>query len=92
MENSEFYLVVEDIFEIAGKGIVVIGWVQGGSIEKGNKIVVVSRLFENKNCTVLGIEKFNKLLKIAYPGDYIGVTLSHISKKDIHKKDILKKI
>lgn len=91
-EGSEFYLVIDGIFDIVGKGIIVTGQVQGGSISVGDNVVVASRFFENKNCNVLGIEGFRKKLKCAHPGDNVGITLSNIHKKEIHTKDTLKRI
>ena len=52
----------------------------------------MSNYFENKNCTVSGIETFSKKLRCAYPGDSVGLTLSNIHKTDVHLKDVLEKI
>lgn len=92
MENSEFYLIVDGIFDIIGKGVVVTGCVQGDCINTGEDIIIDSRYFENKTCKVLQIENFRKKLKYACPGDNVGITLSNIKKTDIHKKDTIRKI
>ena len=92
MESSEFYLIVDDIFNIIGKGVVVTGCVQGGSISIGDNVVINSRYFEDRIGKVTHIETFRKQLKCAYPGDTIGLTLSNIQKTDVHKKDTIRKL
>lgn len=92
MENSKFYLIVDGIFNIIGKGIVVTGCVQGDYINVGDELVINSKYFENKTCKALQIETFRKKLKCAYPGDNVGITLSNIQKADVHKKDTIRKM
>ena len=82
-------MVVYDVFDITGRGIVVTGIVRNQSISVGNTMYVVSTQGEIKSVEVIGIEKQGQLYNIAYAGDDVGLLLKGISKNDISAGSVL---
>jgi len=82
-----FYMPIEDIFEISGRGIVVTGTILSGSIEVNEQIEIVSS--ETKSARVTGIERLKKLLDRAEEGDNVGILLCGITKKDVRRGAVL---
>lgn len=85
--RSEFSMVVEDIFTIIGRGTVVTGKIERGSIKVGDII----RINNTTKVEISGIEMFRSKLDEASEGDNVGLLLKDITKKDIKKGDILSK-
>lgn len=85
--NGSFHMIVDDVFTITGKGIVVTGKIDSGEIHLGDSININNQ----RNTIVDGIEMFRKTLDYAKAGDCCGILLKDISKDDIHRGDILTK-
>ena len=85
--SGEFYMLVEDVFTIAGRGTVVTGRVEKGEVHIGDIVSISGR----NNAEVTGIEMFRKTLDFAKAGDNCGILLKDISRNDIHKGDYLAK-
>ena len=51
---------VEDVFSIKGRGTVVTGRVERGTMKKGEEIEIVGLREESMKTTVTGIEMFHK--------------------------------
>lgn len=86
--DPSFRLTVEDVFTIRGRGTVVTGRVESGTLNVGDQ-VYIKRQNSTKQTVVTGIEAFRKLLNQAQTGDTIGVLLRDISKQDIQRGDVL---
>ena len=84
-----FRLTIADVFFIKGRGIVVTGTVESGTLKVGDKIQIARAGGSPRSVTVTGIEQFRKLLTEAQAGDDIGVLLRGIEKQDIQKGDVL---
>ena len=79
--SSDFLMYVEESYDITGRGRVVTGRVQNGSIRTGDKVTLISCDESTKapvrtTYTVEGIEMFHKLLDEARKGDNVGILLS----------------
>ena len=78
--KNDFLLYVEDFYNVTGRGRVVIGRVENGSIRVGDKVTLMS-YDENTlapvktTFTVEGIEMFKKKLDEAQKGDDVGILL-----------------
>ncbi len=83
-----FHLKVEDVFSIRGRGTVVIGTIDAGTLHVGDEIVIHGS-GGDKKATVAGIEKAHSVLKEASQGDAVGVLLRDIDKGDIQRGDEL---
>ena len=89
LANVSFKMTIDDIFTITGRGTVVTGTVEIGSIKIGDKILVVRLNGEKIPSTVTGVEMFRKLLTTATVGDNIGLLLRGIEKGMLTKGDVI---
>lgn len=87
--KPSFYLVVEDTFPITGRGIVVTGLIQRGSVKLNDYVCVKRRNGSVKRCRIAGIEMKKKLWEAACQGDEVGLLLKDVHRKEIGKGDVL---
>jgi elongation factor Tu len=83
-----FRMTVADIFSIKGRGTVVTGKIEGGTLQVGDEIVIQGKNGE-KRTTVAGIEMFRKVLSQAEAGAEVGVLLKDITRDGIQAGDVL---
>ena len=77
--KEEFYMDIEDVFEITGRGVVVTGQVKAGCINVGDCIILINKQNNYyKVCQIAGIEMFRKLLDRCEFGDNVGILLKGI--------------
>ena len=88
--DKPFLMPVEDIFSIEGRGTVVTGRVERGSVKVGEEIEIVG-IKPTTLTTVTGVEMFNKQLDKAQAGDNAGVLLRGTKKEDVHRGQVLAK-
>ena len=74
-------MVVEDTFNISGRGVVVTGVIASGTIKVGDEMAIITPDGFVKSVVITGIEHFRKLLDIANEGDNVGVLLRGIKDK-----------
>jgi elongation factor Tu len=88
--DKPFLLPVEDVFSISGRGTVVTGRVEQGTVKIGDEIEIVGFAATRKT-TVTGVEMFNKELGEGQPGDNLGVLLRGIKKEEVERGQVLVK-
>ncbi len=88
--DGTFLMPVEDVFSIKGRGTVVTGRVERGTIHPGDEVEVVGIRSTSKT-TVTGVEMFHKLLDEAEPGDAVGTLLRGVERTDIERGQVLAK-
>ena len=88
--DGTFLMPVEDVFSIKGRGTVVTGRVERGTIHPGDEVEVVGIRATSKT-TVTGVEMFHKLLDEAEPGDAVGTLLRGVERTDIERGQVLAK-
>jgi len=86
--EKEFLMPIEDVFSISGRGTVVTGRVERGTLTVGEEIEIVGFKPTTKT-TVTGIEMFRKELDKAEAGDNCGVLLRGIKKDDVERGQVL---
>ncbi len=86
--DKPFLMPVEDIFSIEGRGTVVTGRVERGSITVGTEVEIVG-IKDTVTTTVTGVEMFNKQLDSAQAGDNAGILLRGTKKEDVHRGQVL---
>jgi elongation factor Tu len=84
--DPSFHMIVEDVFMIRGRGTVVTGKIETGTLRVGDQVVVKGQNGE-KTTTVTGIEAFRKALDQANPGDMVGLLLKDLTKQDVQHGD-----
>lgn len=87
--DPAFRMKIADVFTIKGRGTVVVGQIESGTLKKGDEVQITGQLGAKKTAAVAGIEMFQKQLAEAKPGDNIGVLLKNITKDDVQRGDIL---
>ncbi len=88
--DKPFLMPVEDIFSIEGRGTVVTGRVERGTVKVNEEIEIVG-LRPTTKTVVTGIEMFNKLLDEGHAGDNIGALLRGLKKEDVERGQVLAK-
>jgi len=84
-----FLMPVEDVFTISGRGTVVTGRVERGTVKVGDKVEIVGLTDDITETTVTGTEMFHKTLEYAEAGDNVGCLLRGIAKKDVERGQVL---
>ena len=88
--DKPFMMPVEDVFSIKGRGTVVTGRVERGTIKVGDALEIVG-LRETRATTVTGLEMFHKVLDSADAGDNCGALLRGIERDDVTRGMVLAK-
>ena len=84
-----FLMPIEDVFTITGRGTVVTGRVERGTVKVGDKVEIVGLEDEIKESVVTGTEMFHKTLEYAEAGDNVGCLLRGIDKKAVERGQVL---
>ena len=78
-----FHIPIDDSFSIVGRGSVVEGRIDCGSVSTGDKVTIEYSDGTTNTAVVKGIEMFSHLLDYAEYGDRVGVLLSNIARNDL---------
>jgi elongation factor Tu len=89
--DKPFLMPVEDVFSIKGRGTVVTGRVERGSLKKGEEIDIVGLRDDIQKTVVTGIEMFHKELDQAEAGDNAGILLRGTTREDVERGMVLAK-
>jgi len=86
--DKPFLMPIEDVFTIQGRGTVVTGKVEQGTIKVGEDVEIVGlRPTQKTVCT--GVEMFKKLLDQGQAGDNIGALLRGTKKEEVERGQVL---
>ncbi len=86
--DKPFLMPIEDIFSIEGRGTVVTGRIERGTLKVGDTVEIVG-IKPTTNTTVTGIEMFNKQLQSGMAGDNAGILLRGTRKEDVHRGQVI---
>ena len=89
-KDKPFMMPIEDVFSIKGRGTVVTGRVERGTIKVGDQVEIVG-LRETRQTTATGLEMFHKVLDSADAGDNAGALLRGIERDDVARGMVLAK-
>ena len=87
--EKPFLMPIEDIFSITGRGTVVTGRIEAGTIHVGDPVELVGFGDEPRTTTVTGVEMFRKLLDQGEAGDNVGLLLRGIDKKEVKRGEVV---
>ena len=91
-ENEKpFLMPIEDIFSITGRGTVVTGRIETGTIHVNDPAEIVGFNDRPKTTVVTGVEMFRKLLDQGEAGDNVGLLLRGIDKKEVKRGEVIAK-
>ena len=88
--DKPFLMSIEDVFTITGRGTVVTGRVERGTLKLNDEVEIVG-IKPTKKTVVTGIEMFRKQLDYAEAGDNAGVLLRGISREEVERGQVLAK-
>lgn len=88
--DKPFLMPIEDIFSIQGRGTVVTGRIENGSLKKNEEVEIVG-IKPTTKTTVTDIEMFNKLLDYAEAGENVGLLLRGVDKTGVQRGQVLAK-
>jgi len=88
--DKPFLMAIEDVFSITGRGTVVTGRVERGTLAKMAEVEIVG-IADTRKTTATDLEMFRKLLDEVRAGDNVGVLLRGIDKEDVERGQVLAK-
>lgn len=89
--SFDFRIVVEDVFSISGRGTVITGKIESGSVSVGDEVIIQRTDGSRQAAVVSGIEMFRKLKDTAIAGENVGILLRNVRRNEIGRGDVLLK-
>ena len=88
--DKPFLMPIEDIFSIEGRGTVVTGKIERGTIKLNEEVEVIG-LKPTQKTVITGIEMFNKSLDEGMAGDNAGILLRGLKKEGVERGQVIAK-
>jgi elongation factor Tu len=88
--EKPFLMPVEDVFSIKGRGTVVTGRIERGTVKTMEEIEIIG-LKPTRKVVVTGVEMFRKLLDQGQAGDNVGCLLRGVNRDDVERGQVLAK-
>src|SRR5262249_20941153 len=89
--DKPFLMPVEDVFSIKGRGTVVTGRVERGTLKKGEEVEIIGLQEEILRTVVTGVEMFHKELDAAVAGDNAGILYGGTTREEVQGGMVLAK-
>ena len=88
--DKPFLMPIEDVITITGRGTVVTGRVERGTVKLNDPVEIVG-IKPTKSSVVTGIEMFRKTLDFAEAGDNAGILLRGVARDEVVRGQVLAK-
>jgi elongation factor Tu len=88
--DKPFLMPVEDVFSIKGRGTVVTGRIERGTVKTMEEIEIVG-LKPTRKVVVTGVEMFRKILDRGEAGDNVGCLLRGVTREEVERGQVLAK-
>ena len=88
--DRPFLMPIEDVFSIQGRGTVVTGRIDRGTIKTGESVEIVG-IRDTRTTVVTGVEMFNKILDSGQAGDNVGALLRGVDRNEVERGQVLAK-
>jgi len=88
--DKPFLMPIEDVFTITGRGTVVTGRAERGTLALNSEVEIVG-IRESQKTTVTGIEMFHKQLDEAWAGENCGLLLRGLRREDVERGQVVVK-
>ena len=89
-KDKPFLMPVEDVFTITGRGTVVTGRAERGTLALNSEVEIVG-IRPTQKTTVTGIEMFHKQLDEAWAGENCGLLLRGTKREDVERGQVVVK-
>jgi elongation factor Tu len=90
-KDLPFLMSVEDVFSIKGRGTVVTGRVERGTMKPNQEVEIVGLTDEIRKVVVTSMEMFHKILDTVEAGDNAGLLLRGVGRDEIERGQVLAK-
>ena len=89
-KDKPFSMPIEDIFSISGRGTVVTGRIERGTVKVGEEMEIVG-FRETQKKVITGVEMFKKLLDQGEAGDNVGLLVRGLEKDQVERGQVVAK-
>jgi len=89
-KDKPFLMPIEDIFSISGRGTVVTGRIERGTVKVGEEMEIVG-FRETQKKVITGVEMFKKLLDQGEAGDNVGLLVRGLEKDEVERGQVVAK-
>jgi elongation factor Tu len=89
--DKPFLMSVEDVFSIKGRGTVVTGRVERGTMTPGKEVEIVGLRDESRKIVVTSMEMFHKTLESVEAGDNAGLLLRGVNRDEVERGQVMAK-
>lgn len=89
--DKPFLMPVEDIFSIQGRGTVVTGRIEQGSVKTGEDLEILGLVPTPLKTTCTGVEMFKKSMDYGQAGDNVGILLRGTKREEIQRGQVIAK-
>ncbi|TFD51776.1 elongation factor Tu [Cryobacterium sp. Hh7] len=89
-KDKPFLMPIEDVFTITGRGTVVTGRAERGTLKINSEVEIVG-IRPTQKTTVTGIEMFHKQLDEAWAGENCGLLLRGTKREDVERGQVVVK-
>jgi len=89
--DKPFMMSIEDVFSIKGRGTVVTGRIERGTVKLNDPAEIVGLRDQSMSTVVTGIEMFHKQLETGMAGDNAGLLLRGINRDEVERGMVLAK-
>jgi elongation factor Tu len=89
--EKPFLMSVEDVFSIKGRGTVVTGRVERGTLKAGEEVEIVGLRDDIRKVVVTSMEMFHKTLDKVEAGDNAGLLLRGVGRDEVERGQVLAK-
>ena len=86
--DKPFLMPIEDVFTITGRGTVVTGRAERGTLKINSEVEIVG-IRPTQKTTVTGIEMFHKQLDEAWAGENCGLLLRGTKREDVERGQVV---
>ncbi|MCJ7625661.1 MAG: elongation factor Tu [Anaerolineaceae bacterium] len=83
--EKAFMMPVEDVFSIKGRGTVVTGRIDRGTVKVGEPVEIVGLREKSMKTVCTGVEMFHKMLDAGLAGDNVGLLLRGVGRDDVER-------
>ncbi|MGJ9406187.1 MULTISPECIES: elongation factor Tu [Nesterenkonia] len=87
-KDKPFLMPIEDVFTITGRGTVVTGRAERGTLKINSEIEILG-IRPKQKTTVTGIEMFHKQLDEAWAGENCGLLLRGLKRDDVERGQVV---
>ena len=87
--DMPFLMPVEDVMTISGRGTVVTGRVERGSLKAGEEVEIIGLTEERAKTVVTSMEMFRKTLDYCEAGDNVGALLRGVGRDEVERGQVL---